>query len=110
MRARRPIFTMRPWQAADGEPGSPQTVDGIPVAKVVCRRTDGAGALVGLADGRYALTGSTVVMGPAGKLEGYLRRHRPSQSDEDRSGEEWYRKARNRLVQGRSARPNSVQA
>lgn len=85
MKAHLPVFTSGPWQTADGDPGDPRTVHEIPVTTVVCRRRDGSGALVRLADRRFALTGSTMAMGPARKLRRYLRR-----VGSDSLGEDWY--------------------
>ncbi len=84
MKRRYPVFTRAPWREADGDPANPSTVLGVPVAELLSERPDGGGALVRLADRRYALTGSTVVVGPRRKLERFLRRQRP-----DTLGEEW---------------------
>jgi potassium/hydrogen antiporter len=50
------VFTVRPWSAADGDPSHPDAVDGIGVVARSRVRRDGAGSLVLLADGRYALS------------------------------------------------------
>ena len=55
------VFTVRPWLPADGDPGEPTAIDRIPVASRLRTRGDHAGALVGLADGRYAVTGDELV-------------------------------------------------
>lgn len=55
------VFTVRPWIAADGDPGEPAAIDGIPVASRLRTRGDDIGALVGLADGRYAVTSDELV-------------------------------------------------
>jgi potassium/hydrogen antiporter len=74
---RRPrLFTTGPWDAGDGHPGDPQVVSGIPVVRLLRTRTDPPGALVRLADGRYALTGPTVAVGHAAQLRRYLRSRR----------------------------------
>ncbi|CAN5132097.1 potassium/proton antiporter [soil metagenome] len=49
------VFTVRRRVAADGDPSRPEEVEGIPVAARVRVRRDLQGALVGLADGRYAV-------------------------------------------------------
>jgi cell volume regulation protein A len=50
------VFTVRPWSDADGDPSHPDAVDGIGVVARSRVRRDGAGSLVLLADGRYALS------------------------------------------------------
>ncbi len=57
------VFTARPWREADGDPARPPTVDGVEVASRLRTRRDQPGALVGLADGRYAVTGSVLGIG-----------------------------------------------
>ncbi|MQA74756.1 MAG: hypothetical protein GEU88_10530 [Solirubrobacterales bacterium] len=75
LRASR-VFTVGPWREGDGDPGGPGRVLGVPVAERLDTRPDGRGALVRLADGRFALTGQTVAVGLRSQLEGYLRRQR----------------------------------
>ena len=55
------VFTTRPWGDADGDPGRPDAVDGVPVVGQVRTRRDRPGALLTLADGRFAVTGDGVV-------------------------------------------------
>jgi potassium/hydrogen antiporter len=55
------VFTTRPWRDADGDPGRPDAVDGVPVVGQVRTRRDRPGALLTLADGRFAVTGDGVV-------------------------------------------------
>jgi potassium/hydrogen antiporter len=55
------VFTSRPWTDADGDPGRPERVDGVPVTGRVRTRRDQPGVLVALADGRFAVTGEGVV-------------------------------------------------
>src|SRR3954470_10858215 len=52
-----PVFSVRPWSEGDGDAGSPDDVDGVPVVEQLRTRRDVQGALVVLADGRYAVTG-----------------------------------------------------
>ena len=49
---------MRPLRAGE-DPAAPSEVDGIPVVAVLRSRGDGRGAMLALADGRYAVTGET---------------------------------------------------
>jgi cell volume regulation protein A len=55
------VFTARLWRDADGDPGSPGEVDGVPVVGRVRTRRDRPGALLALSDGRFAVTGEGVV-------------------------------------------------
>ena len=56
------VFSVRPWDAeGDGDPGAPTTIRGIEVVQRLRTRRDGSGALVTLADGRYAATGADVL-------------------------------------------------
>lgn len=80
----RVIFTARRWRRADGDPSEPPAVLGAQVTRRLCSRADGAGALVALGDGRYALTGSTVAVGGPSQLRRYIRRQtrRPLSAEE----------------------------
>jgi potassium/hydrogen antiporter len=59
------ISTSGPWRAEDGDPAYPRQVAGTPVVEQLLTRTDRPGALVALADGRYAFTGAVVSVGSA---------------------------------------------
>jgi cell volume regulation protein A len=50
------VFSVRPWTAEDGDPARPATVEDTAVVARLRVRRDGAGSLVLLADGRYAVT------------------------------------------------------
>jgi potassium/hydrogen antiporter len=52
------VFTSRPLRPDDGDPARPEGVDGVAVAARLRSRRDAGGALVALADGRYAVTGA----------------------------------------------------
>jgi len=52
------IFSVRPGHTLVGDPALPQEVDGIAVREHLRSRRDEPGALVALADGRFAITGS----------------------------------------------------
>jgi cell volume regulation protein A len=71
---RRPIFTMRPWVADDGDPAAPPAVAGVAVLEVLRSRIDTTGALLALADGRYAVTGPALAVGSARQLARHARR------------------------------------
>jgi cell volume regulation protein A len=65
---------VRPWNDGDGDAASPDEVDGVPVVDRLRTRRDVAGALVVLADGRYAVTGPFLACGGARSLELHTRR------------------------------------
>jgi cell volume regulation protein A len=65
---------VRPWNDDDGNPSRPSEISGIEVVDQLRTRRDEPGALVALADGRYAVTGRLLAMGPAGELQGVARR------------------------------------
>jgi potassium/hydrogen antiporter len=98
----RAIFTIGPRKAAEGAPTSLTAVVGVPVAEVVLSRSDIAGALLSLADGRYAITGRLVAVGSARQLKRYAsRRLRQEPSEVERA---WYEEVIGRLAR-RSSRP-----
>ncbi|HYP47844.1 MAG TPA: potassium/proton antiporter [Thermoleophilaceae bacterium] len=68
------IFSSRPWAEPDGDPGHPSELLGLPVIEHLRTRRDTRGALVALADGRYAVTGPVLAVGAAGQLQRYARR------------------------------------
>jgi cell volume regulation protein A len=76
------IFSARPWNQADGDPGRPETVLGVPVVEHLRTRRDQPGALVALEDGRFAATGLVVAVGAPQQVQGYCRRRL------DRSGDQ----------------------
>jgi cell volume regulation protein A len=68
------VFTMRPWRPSYGDPGAPIHVLGLEIDRRLCERVGRGGALVALVDGRYALTGPVLAVGPAAEMERFLRR------------------------------------
>lgn len=83
-------FTVRPWDAADGDPGASQQLGGVPVHTRLRTRRDGhPGALVVLADGRYAFTGDIVGVGSRTGVQDAARRQlRLADGDAERA---WWR-------------------
>jgi cell volume regulation protein A len=63
------IFTTRPWTPADGDPAHPTELSNQPVVEQLRTRRDQPGALVALADGRYAYTGPINAIGSARQLQ-----------------------------------------
>lgn len=55
------IFTVRPTSAVDGDTGTPETIGGIEVARVLRSRSDRSSAVAALMDGRFAVTGPDVI-------------------------------------------------
>jgi cell volume regulation protein A len=69
-----PVYTSRPWNEADGDPAHPRDIAGNPVVEHIRTRRDVPGALVVLEDGRFAVSGPILMMGPAGQLQAQARR------------------------------------
>jgi potassium/hydrogen antiporter len=72
--SRPAVTTVRPWGPEDGDPSRPAAVAGTEVVDKLRTRRDEPGALVALADGRYAVTGRLLAIGPAGELQAVARR------------------------------------
>ncbi|MGI8623635.1 MAG: potassium/proton antiporter [Solirubrobacteraceae bacterium] len=95
-RARPPLrasprpFSLRPWDAADGDSGAPVAIGGVEVHDQLLTRRDGApGALVVLVDGRYAFTGPVLGIGNrTALLDGARRQLRLADDDSERA---WWR-------------------
>src|SRR4051794_5405450 len=83
-------FSIRPWDPADGDPSRPQEVAGVAVYDQLRTRRDGQpGALVVLADGRYAFTGPILGIGSRVAVQGAARRQLRLAADESERG--WWR-------------------
>jgi cell volume regulation protein A len=83
------IATTRPWKPEDGAPAFPSQVAGTPVTDHLLSRLDRPGALVALADGRYAFTGPVLAIGSARSLQRAARqRLAQARSDPERA---WWR-------------------
>jgi cell volume regulation protein A len=72
--SRPAVTSVRPWTEEDGDPSRPTQVVGQQVVDQLRTRRDEPGALVALADGRFAVTGRLLAVGPAGELQGVARR------------------------------------
>jgi cell volume regulation protein A len=81
LRAGTAVFTTRRWTEADGDPGFPDEVHGVPVAQQIRTRRDERGALVALEDGRFAVTGPLVAIGGPLQVQRYARRQLTSEDD-----------------------------
>jgi potassium/hydrogen antiporter len=69
-----PVFHVRPWSAADGDPVRAERVAGRAVVDRVRTRRDVPGALVLLEDGYFAVTGPTLALGREHLLSQWVRR------------------------------------
>jgi cell volume regulation protein A len=72
IRAHRAVLVVRPWD--HGDAAHPDTIEGVDVVHHLRTRRDVPGALVLLADGRYAITGPLLAVGPPRLLERHIRR------------------------------------
>lgn len=73
-RSRPSVTTIRPWDAADGDPQRPKRIAGNPVVEQLRTRRDEPGALVALEDGRFGVSGPLMAVGPSGELQAFARR------------------------------------
>lgn len=69
-----PVFHVRGWDAADGDPGRPERVAGRDVVDRLRTRRDVPGALVLLDDGYLAVTGPVLALGRERLLSEWVRR------------------------------------
>ena len=74
VRSRPAVTTVRPWEQADGDPSRPTRIAGQAVVEQLRTRRDEPGALVALEDGRFAVSGRLVAVGPAAELQAVARR------------------------------------
>jgi cell volume regulation protein A len=72
--SRPAVTSVRPWEEADGDPSRPSEIAGHAVVEQLRTRRDEPGALVAIADGRFAVTGRLLAVGPAGELQAVARR------------------------------------
>jgi cell volume regulation protein A len=64
-RAIAQVSSTGPWREEYGDPAYPNQIGDVPVVRQLGTRIDRPGALVALADGRYAFTGPVVAVGSA---------------------------------------------
>jgi cell volume regulation protein A len=84
-----PIYSARPWADADGDPAHPRELRGQDVVEHLRTRRDVPGALVILGDGRYAVTGPLLMVGPPGQLQTQARRRLDAARDDAEAA--WWR-------------------
>ncbi len=81
-----PIFSVRPWDGADGSPALAEVVAGRKVVDRLRTRRDVPGALVLLDDGNYAVTGPSLAIGRTEMLSDWTRRKaRAARTDAERA-------------------------
>jgi cell volume regulation protein A len=98
-----PVFCVRPWNDSDGDAAAPEDVDGVPVVERLRTRRDIAGALLVLADGRYAVTGPVLASGGARSVELHARRRLGRANDD--SERAWWQEVLGAVaMEGREAR------
>jgi cell volume regulation protein A len=88
LRAAPQVFFARPWREGDGDPARPDRIEQVEVASRLRSRRDAGGALVALADGRYAVTGAGLVaVGSRRQLAAWCARRgdRPGLSAQERA-------------------------
>jgi potassium/hydrogen antiporter len=88
LRAAPQVFSARPLRAGDDDPARPERIDGVAVAARLRSRRDAGGALVALADGRYAVTGAGLLaVGSRRQLASWCARRgdRPGLSAQERA-------------------------
>ena len=67
------VFSVRPLRSGE-DPLALEKVSGVPVIAVMRTRNDGVGAMVALADGRYAVTGEVIAIGGRRALADWCER------------------------------------
>jgi len=92
------VFSVRPGHTLQGDPARPDEIDGIAVRARLRTRRDEPGALVALADGRFAIAGrGHVAIGGRHALAGWCARRaqRPGIAEAERS---WWQEVAGTLV------------
>jgi cell volume regulation protein A len=96
-RAASQVFTVRPAQAGV-DPRKLSEVDGIPVLAVLRSRADSGGAMLALADGRYAVVSEDLVaIGGRRALAGWCER-RAAREEVDQDERSWWQEVTGALI------------
>jgi hypothetical protein len=77
------VFITRPWETGDVDPGAPAEVLGEQVIEPLRSRGDRPGSLVALRDGRYAVSGPTLIAGSATQVRWRAEARLRSSGDSD---------------------------
>ena len=96
-RAASQVFSVRPGGDIE-DPSSPTSVDGIAVVSVLRSRRDRPGALVALADGRFAMTGEEVVAVGGRRALALWCERRADRTIEDPTEQAWWQEAIGALI------------
>jgi potassium/hydrogen antiporter len=88
LRSGLPVFSVRRWEPADGDPAHPRELRGRAVVELLRSRHDTPGALVVLEDGRYAVSGTLLVVGSAAQIQAHARK-RVVEGVDDAEGAWW---------------------
>lgn len=81
-----PIFRTGPWDVRDGDPAAPPTIGGVETVEQLRLRRDAPGALVVLADGRYAVSGTLMIVGSRRAVQRQARRRLQGAGDDAEAG------------------------
>src|SRR3954452_7376756 len=73
-RSRPSVTSIRPWQDGDGDPTRPRELLGYEGVEQLPPRRDRPGRLGGLGEGRFAVSGPLLAIGPSGELQAFARR------------------------------------
>ncbi len=96
-RAASQVFTVRPVRAGD-DLAALRELDGIPVLAVLRSREEGEAAMVALADGRYAVTGSGLIaLGGRRALAGWCE-ERAERKGVDAAERAWWQEVTGALI------------
>jgi cell volume regulation protein A len=79
------VFSVRPWDDADGTVTRPDQVQGIEVVEHLRLRRDAPGCLVVLSDGRYAVCGEVVAIGARRQIIRWLEIRQRNANAEERA-------------------------
>lgn len=79
------VFSVRPWNNADGDATRPDTVQGRAVVEHLRLRRDAPGCLVVLDDGRYAVCGEVVAVGARRQIMRWLETRQRTATPEERA-------------------------
>ncbi|HEY6758728.1 MAG TPA: potassium/proton antiporter [Baekduia sp.] len=85
VRSSTTIFSTRPWTEADGDATRPERVAGQDVVDLLRLRRDAPGSLVVLADGRYALCGSVMIVGARQQVTEWIERRMREAGEAERA-------------------------
>lgn len=79
------VFSVRPWDDADGDPTRPPAVGGTEVIEQLRLRRDAPGSLVRLEDGRYAVCGPVVAVGSRRQITRWVGERQQAAGREERA-------------------------